>query len=116
MSWKLRFSDQVPRVAIFVTKQAHCLHDLLARWQSKELPAEIPLVISNHDTLRPIAERFDAEFRHYPIREQNKREQEDGVLARLSEERIDLIVLARAVAQHLSGRVLLYGNKTVVFA
>jgi len=95
MTWKLSFSDEVPRVAIFVTKQAHCLHDLLARWQSKEFAADIPLVVSNHDKLRQVAERFDVEFCHFPIRDDDKREQEDRILTRLENERIDLVVLAR---------------------
>ena len=55
---QLHFSDQQSRVAIFVSKQDHCLLDLLWRTRAGELPMEVPLVISNHPDLRSIAENF----------------------------------------------------------
>ena len=62
MTWSLHFTDQRQRLALFVSKDSHCLYDLLSRHESGELDADIPLVLSNHETLRPAAERFGIPF------------------------------------------------------
>ena len=49
MTWNIYFSNQVPRMAIFVSKMSHCLYDILARYKAKEWNVEIPLIISNHE-------------------------------------------------------------------
>lgn len=95
MSWKLHFSDKNPRMAIFVSKASHCLYDILSRYQSKEWAVEIPLIISNHQNLEYIAERFDIPFYHVPITKDNKAEQEVKHLQLLAEHDIDVIILAR---------------------
>ncbi len=95
MTWDLRFSDYVPRVAVFASKLPHCLYDLLARWRLGEFRAELPLVISNHEDVRPMAQEFGASFHCLPITPETKREQERRALYLLERERIDLIVLAR---------------------
>jgi len=95
MDWSLRFSDHVPRLALMVSRLPHCLYDLLARWRLGEFAAEIPLVISNHDDARAIAEEFGLRFEHVPIEAGAKARQEGRVGALLDEERIDLVVLAR---------------------
>ncbi len=95
MVWSLHFSDQKKRMAIFVTKLSHCLYDLLYRYHSKEWKLEIPLIISNHETLKPIADQFDIPFYHFPITKDTKEAQEAKQLALLKEHDIDLIVLAR---------------------
>ncbi len=94
-SWKLHFSDQMPRMAIWVSKQNHCLLDLLWRHQAGELAADIPLIISNHDVLAPIAAQFGIEFHHLPVTKANKVEQEAKQLELLRQHRIDLVVLAK---------------------
>ncbi len=94
-TWQLHFSDVVPRMAIWVSKQNHCLLDLLWRHQAGELVAEIPLIVSNHETLRPIAEQFNIAFHHIPITKATKPEQEAKQLALLKEHSIDLVVLAK---------------------
>lgn len=94
-TWKLHFSDQIPRLAIWVTKQDHCLLDLLWRQQAKELKAEIPLIISNHEKLGAIAAQFGIDFHHIPITKATKAEQEAKQLALLEEYDIDLVVLAK---------------------
>src|SRR3990172_9317589 len=58
MTWSLHFSDYVPRVAVFASSLPHCLYDLLARWRMGEFRAAVPLVVSNHEGLRPIAAQF----------------------------------------------------------
>jgi formyltetrahydrofolate deformylase len=93
--WQLHFSDTAPRLAIWVSRQDHCLYDLLWRYQAGELFAEIPLIISNHDTLRPIAEQFGIAYHHLPITAATKAEQEAKQLELLQQHRIDLVVLAK---------------------
>ncbi len=93
--WQIHFSDTVPRLAIWITKQDHCLLDLLWRWQAKELKAEIPLIISNHSHLQAIAEQFNIDFYHLPITKENKLEQEAKQLELLHKYEIDLVILAK---------------------
>jgi len=95
MTWDLRFSDYVPRVAIFVSKMEHCLYDLLWRQRTGEFQAEIPVVISNHPDLQPVAESFGAEYHSYPMTPETGAAQERRILEKLEEQRIDLVVLAR---------------------
>ncbi len=103
--WQLRFSDTVPRLAIWVSRQDHCLLDLLWRHQAKEFAAEIPLIMSNHETLKPIAEQFGIDFHHVPMNREIRPEQEAKQLALLKEYDIDLVVLAKYM-QILSGDFL----------
>jgi len=102
---QLHFSDQQSRVAIFVSKQDHCLLDLLWRTRAGELPMEVPLVISNHPDLRSIAENFGARFEHVPVLAEHKAEAEGRQLALLEEEAIDVAVLAKYM-QVISGGFL----------
>ena len=102
---QLHFSDQLSRVAIFVSKQDHCLLDLLWRTRAGELPMEVPLVISNHPDLRSIAENFGARFEHVPVVAEHKAEAEARQLALLEEEAIDVAVLAKYM-QVISGGFL----------
>lgn len=95
MIWKLNFSDEIPRMAIFVSKMSHCLFDLLARYQSGDIKAEIPLIISNHRDLEDVVGKFGITFVHIPITAANKAEQEKKELEILKEHKIDFIVLAR---------------------
>jgi formyltetrahydrofolate deformylase len=88
-------SDEVPRVAIVVTREPACLYDLVLRKRSGELPCEIPLVISNHEVLREAAESFGIPFRHLPVTAETRRDQERALKQLLVDERIDLVVLAR---------------------
>jgi len=93
--WQIHFSDQKPRLALWVSKQDHCLLDLLWRWRSNELPCEIPLIISNHKDLQAIAAQFGIDFYHFPVTKTNKADQEKAELALLKKYQIDLVVLAK---------------------
>lgn len=93
--WQLYFSDYIPRLAIWVSKQDHCLLDLLWRWQAQEWVATIPLIVSNHEQLAAIAARFNIDFYHIPITPTNKKAQEARQLALLKKYNIDLVVLAK---------------------
>lgn len=95
MKWSLHFSDDKHRLALFVSKESHCLHDLLARADSGDFDAEISVVISNHEILRPVVERFGIPFHVFPVTSANKAEQEAKQLALLQEHQIDTVVLAR---------------------
>ncbi|MEM7014353.1 MAG: formyltetrahydrofolate deformylase, partial [Verrucomicrobiota bacterium] len=94
---ELDFTDVKPRLAILVTKESHCMYDLLVRHQSGELDVEIPIIISNHETLRPDAEKFGIDFHHLPIGKGKdaKPQQEKEILQLLKEHEIDTVVLAR---------------------
>ena len=95
MDWSIYYSDKKPRLAIFVSKDSHCLYDLLSRYESGELDVEIPLILSNHETLRSAAERFGIPFHVFKITKENKAEQEAAEHALLLENDIDTVVLAR---------------------
>lgn len=95
MTWQLHFSDAVPKMAVFVSKLPHCLYDIISRWQSGEWNVEIPMIISNHNDLKPIAEKFGIEFHYIPKDEKNKIKQELRELKLLKEHNVDFIVLAR---------------------
>lgn len=92
---QVHFSDDTPRVAIFVSKQDHCLVDLLWRTRSGELPMAVPLVISNHPDLEPLARDFGATYVHLPVTAATKGEVEAEQLRLLAEHHIELVVLAK---------------------
>jgi formyltetrahydrofolate deformylase len=92
---QVHFSDELPRVAIFVSKQDHCLVDLLWRTRAGELPMTVPLVLSNHPDLRALAEGFGATYAHVPVTAASKQEAEQAQLALLGDHRIELVVLAK---------------------
>ena len=94
-TWQLHFSDTIPKIAIWVTKQNHCLLDLLWRYQAKELPGSICLAIANHPDLETIAKQFGIDFYHLPITKENKAEQEAKQLELLHQYGIDLVILAK---------------------
>src|SRR5690606_35638563 len=93
--FRLHFDTPKPKMAIFVSKLSHCLFDILSRHYSGEFQVEIPLVISNHETLQPVVEGFGIPFFYLPITPQNKEEQEKRQLALLAEYDVDFVVLAR---------------------
>jgi formyltetrahydrofolate deformylase len=95
MQMRLSFASQRKLIAIFVTKENHCLYDLLARHEAGELPVDIPVIVSNHETLKPAADRFGIPFRHFAITKDNKTTQEQAMIALLKQERIDTVVLAK---------------------
>ena len=95
MEWQLHFSSQRPRMALFVSKMSHCLYDILQRCVSGEWPVDIPMIISNHDNLRYIAERFEIPFRVFSITRETKAEREKEQIELLNALDVDFIVLAR---------------------
>jgi formyltetrahydrofolate deformylase len=95
MDWRITDSAVKKRVVILVSKQEHCLYDLLARWQSRELDVEIPCVISNHDTFRGFVEWHGIAFHHVPVTPENKRAAFAEIQRLFEEVKGDVMVLAR---------------------
>ena len=95
MTWTINDSAVKKRVVVLVSKQEHCLYDLLARWQSKELDIEIPCVISNHDTFRGFVEWHGIPFHHVPVTPDNKAQAYAEVQRLFEESHGDTMVLAR---------------------
>lgn len=97
MAFKLFFSDVKPRMAIFVSKQSHCLYDLLARYKAGEWNVEIPCIISNHGDLRDVAEQFGIPYYVWAVSpdHSNKAQVEKEEMELLRRERVSFIVLAR---------------------
>lgn len=104
MDWRVYWSDEIKRVAIFVSKEAHCLQDLIWRWQAGDIQVNIPVVISNHLDHKSLVQHAGLEFRHCPVNG-NKLQQESAVHEVLHEKRINTIVLARYM-QILSAQFL----------
>jgi formyltetrahydrofolate deformylase len=95
MTWNLFFSNDQPRMAIFVSKMSHCLYDILSRVHSQEWNVSLPLIVSNHHDLEPIAKQFDIPFYVFPVSKENKADQEKLELDLLKKNNIDFVVLAR---------------------
>lgn len=95
MQSRLVYSKRPKRVALFVSKFDHCLYDLLLRHKSGELGCELPLVVSNHPDLGPVAAQFGIEFVVSPKTAATREEAEKRELAMLADRGIDLVVLAR---------------------
>jgi formyltetrahydrofolate deformylase len=95
MTWNIYFSDQRPRMAIFVSKLSHCLYDILSRLHSGEWDVDIPLIISNHRDLEPISRQFGIDFYVIEKNEHNRAEAEQRELELLKKHGITFVVLAR---------------------
>ena len=113
MTWRLAWADEVKRVAIFVSRQDHCLYDLLLRHRAHELACEIPLIVSNHPDHASLAEQFGCAYRVFPVTSESKQEQESREIELLEAERIDLVVLARYM-QVLSEQFLARWGRPVI--
>ena len=95
MNADLRFTDVRPRVAILASKQPHCLFDLLSRWRSGELPADIVSVIDNHPDHADLVEHMGVPYCHLPVSPSTKGDQERELLDVLQSQQVDLVILAR---------------------
>ena len=95
MTWRIRWQQSPRRVAIFVSRQDHCLHDLLLLQRDGALQCRIPLIISNHKDLEEVADRFGVPFHHVPVQGSVDEDAEAGQISLLSAHDIDLVVLAR---------------------
>ena len=93
--FNINYSDEIPNVAIFVSKQNHCLIDLLWRVRNGELKMNVPLIISNHPDLESIANDFNSQFFYFDTVNSSKSDVEDQILKLIDQFDIDFVVLAK---------------------
>jgi formyltetrahydrofolate deformylase len=95
MDWQLHDGDAPTRTLVMVSLGGHCLNDLLFRARSGTLPITVPAVVSNHASLRPMADFYGVPFHHLPVTPQNRPEAEAGLARLVKDLDIELVVLAR---------------------
>lgn len=95
MQWQLHDPSNTPRMALFVSKYSHCLYDILGRYAAGELGVEIPVIISNHTDMEPVAKKFGIPFAHIPVTKATKVTAEAEQIKLLNDNQVDFVVLAR---------------------
>jgi formyltetrahydrofolate deformylase len=113
MTWNIYFSDQRPRMAIFVSKLSHCLYDILSRYHSGEWDVDIPLIISNHRDLEPVSKQFGIDFHLVEKNAHNRDEAERLELELLEKHGITVVVLARYMQVVSENFINHYPNKII---
>ena len=113
MSFRIFYTSEKPRMAIFVSKMSHCLFDLLARYSTGEWNVEIPIIISNHPDVEWIANRFEIPFNVFQITKDTKAQQEQNEIELLKKHNIDFVVLARYMQILSSDFVRHFPNKVI---
>ncbi len=113
MTWHLDVVGRPVRTLVLVSTAAHCLHDLLFRQRSEDLPIDVVGVAGNHRDLEPLAEFYGKTFHHIPVTKDTKADAEARLLALVEELDVELVVLARYmqilsddVCRALQGRVI----------
>jgi len=104
MDWQLHDARRRARLLVLVSKQGHCLNDLLFRAHSRQLKVDIAAVASNHEDFSGLAGSYGIPFHHLPVSADNREQQEQQILDIVEREQIDLVVLARYM-QILSPRL-----------
>lgn len=112
MQWQISYASEKKRMGVLVSRHDHVLMDLLWRTSRGDLPATIPMVISNHDDLRDEVERFGIEYHHIPVNADNKAEAEAETLAKL-DGKVDVVVLARYMQILSSNFVSHYPHRVI---
>ena len=113
MEFEIYFHAQKPRMALFVSKQAHCLYDLLAHYEAGDWNVEIPLIISNHPDMEHVAKKFGNPYYCLPITKENKAEQEAKEMELLRQHDITFVVLARYMQIITPAMIEAYPNKII---
>jgi formyltetrahydrofolate deformylase len=113
MEWDLADLHARERVLVLCSREGHCVNDLLYRWHTGWLPADIVAVASNHDLLRPTVDAFGVPYHHLPVQAGHRAEQEEALLGLVAGYRADLLVLARymqilgpTLCEALAGRLI----------
>jgi formyltetrahydrofolate deformylase len=113
MTWNLHEETDRPNVLVMVSREGHCLADLLYRWRSGYLPGRLAAVVSNHDDLSPLATSYDVPFHHLPVDAATREVQESRVLELVEQTDAELVVLARymqiltpRLCEALPGRII----------
>jgi formyltetrahydrofolate deformylase len=113
LDWSMRDRGDLRKVAILVSHEDHCLYDLLVRHRSGELPCDIALIISNHETLAPVAGQFGIPFHLVPVTEDTAERAEEIQERLLVAAGIDLMVLARYMRILSPGFVARWQNRAI---
>ena len=95
MQFRLVEAERPARTLVMVSKEGHCLNDLLYRQSSGSLNIEVPAVVSNHRDLERLADAYDVPFHHLPVTRETKADVEAQVLSLVEDLEVDLVVLAR---------------------
>ena len=95
MDWQLHATTQPMRTVIMVSKEGHCLNDLLFRWKSGLLPLDIRAIVSNHREFYQLAASYNVPFHHIPVGKDNKAQAEARQYEIIQAEGAELVVLAR---------------------
>jgi len=113
MRWQLHAQAEPMRTVILVSKEGHCLNDLLFRWKSGLLPLDIRAIISNHREFYQLAASYNVPFHHLPVTATTKAQVEAKQLDIIQSEEAELVVLARYMqilsndlCKSLSGRAI----------
>jgi len=113
MTWELHASAHRPNVLVMVSREGHCLNDLLYRWRAGYLPCTVAAVASNHTDLQTLTASYGVPFHHLPVTNDTKTEQEQQILRLVGDLDIELVVLARymqilspTVCEALPGRII----------
>ena len=107
------FTGKVLRMAVFVSKLPHCLSDIIYRVRVREWNVEVPVIVSNHPNLKPVADRYGMGFELFRDVEKNKEEVEAKQLELLAKHKVDFIVLARYMQIFTKDFVSHYKNKII---
>jgi formyltetrahydrofolate deformylase len=95
MNWQIDNQAEPVRTLLLVSKEDHCLNDLLYRWRTNHLSINITAVAGNHDTNRKLVEDHSLPFHHLPVTTATKSAQEAQIASLVEATRSELIVLAR---------------------
>ena len=105
--------ENIPNMAVFVSKYDHCLYDILSQQRSGNLACKIPFILSNHKDLNLIAKQFNVPFHYVPVEKDNKAEAEKKQLKLLKKHNVDCIVLARYMQIVSNGLLDSYPNRII---
>ncbi|PZS24987.1 MAG: formyltetrahydrofolate deformylase [Pseudonocardiales bacterium] len=113
MTWAVTDSAERPAVLLMASREGHCLNDLLYRWSTGWLPVEITAIVSNHETLRPLVERYGVPYHHVPVTPESREQAETRLLELVDSNAVDTVILARymqivseRVCSALAGRLI----------
>lgn len=95
MQWNLHESAKPLRTLMLVSKEGHCLNDLLFRWKSRLLPIDVRAVVSNHTDFAALAASHQVPFHHVPVSSATRAQAEQTLIDLIDEQGIELVVLAR---------------------
>lgn len=113
LKWSINYTEDTQNVAILASKTSHCIFDLLEKHSEGKLNCNIPLVISNHETVKYVADQFNIPFYHLPVTAENWIEQQEEIKRLLDFHKVDLVVMARFMRILSSDFISHYAQKII---